>query len=70
MAYQHYQEHPRVQIPIRIDHSLHQRFTSISHRTKIPMSTLARDALERHISDIDSRGIPVVLKEMCKEVYQ
>lgn len=68
MSYQHYPEHPKVQIPIRIDHSLHQRFSSISHRTKIPMSTLARDALQRHISDIEARGITVVLDEMCEEV--
>ncbi len=61
--------HPRKQIPIRINHSQHARFTNISKRTKIPMSTLARDAIERHISDIESRGITAVLNDM-NEVYQ
>lgn len=59
---------PRVQVPIRINHSLHQRFTSISNKTKIPMSTLARDAIERHLTDIETRGISAVLDEMCEVV--
>ncbi len=63
------EQHPREQIPIRINHSQHTRFTNISKRTKIPMSTLARDAIERHISDIESRGITAVLNDM-NEVYQ
>lgn len=55
---------PRVQIPIRINYSLHQRFINISNKTKIPMSTLARDAIERHLTDIENRGIGAVLDEM------
>ena len=57
---------PRIQIPIRINHSLHQRFTKISNKTKIPMSTLARDAIERHLADIEYRGISAVLDDMCE----
>ena len=57
---------PRVQVPIRINYSLHQRFTSISNKTKIPMSTLARDAIERHLTDIETRGISAVLDEMSE----
>ncbi len=60
------EDEPRVQIPIRINQSLHQRFTEVSSKTKIPMSTLARDALERHLSDIETRGITAVLDEMCE----
>lgn len=60
------EDEPRVQIPIRINQSLHQRFTEVSSKTKIPMSTLARDALERHLSDIETRGISAVLDEMCE----
>ncbi len=63
------EQHPQKQIPIRINHSQHARFTNISKRTKIPMSTLARDAIERHISDIENRGITAVLNDM-NEVYQ
>ena len=62
------EEQPRVQIPIRIAHSQHTKITKISKRTKIPMSTLARDAIARHIKDIETRGITAVLKDL-DEVY-
>ena len=62
------EDQPRVQIPIRIVHSQHTKFTNISKRTKIPMSTLARDAIARHIHDIETRGITAVLKDL-DEVY-
>lgn len=62
------EEQPRVQIPIRIAHSQHTKITNISKRTKIPMSTLARDAIARHIKDIEIRGITAVLKDL-DEVY-
>ena len=62
------EELPKVQIPIRINHSLHERFTNISKRTKIPMSTLTRDAIERHIAVIEHRGITAVLSDL-DEVY-
>ena len=68
MTYQTTELLPKVQIPIRINHSLHERFSTISKRTKIPMSTLTRDAIERHISDIEHRGITAVLNEMDGEV--
>ena len=68
MTYQVTETKPNVQIPIRINHSLHERFTNISRRTKIPMSTLTRDAIERHISDIEHRGITAVLNDL-DEVY-
>lgn len=62
------EEQPRVQIPIRLAHSQHTKFTAISRRTKIPMSTLARDAIARHIKDIETRGITAVLNDI-DEVY-
>ena len=62
------EEQPRVQIPIRLAHSQHIKFTNISRRTKIPMSTLARDAIARHINDIETRGITAVLNDL-DEVY-
>ena len=68
MTYQVTETQPKVQIPIRINHSLHERFTNVSRRTKIPMSTLTRDAIERHISDIEHRGITAVLNDL-DEVY-
>lgn len=54
----------KIQLPIRISHAQHQRFVAISKTTKIPMSILARDALERHLSDIETNGIEVVLKQV------
>jgi len=62
------EEQPRVQIPIRINQSQHTKITNISRRTKIPMSTLARDAIARHIKDIETRGITAVLNDL-DEVY-
>jgi predicted DNA-binding protein len=53
----------KVQLPIRISQAQHQRFVAISQATKIPMSTLARDALERHLSNIETNGIEAVLKQ-------
>jgi len=58
------EEQPRKQIPIRIAHSQHTKFTNISKRTKIPMSVLCRDAIARHINDIETRGITAVLNDM------
>lgn len=58
----------KIQIPIRINPALHQRFVVVSKMTKIPMSILARDALERHLADIETYGIEVVLKK--KNIYQ
>ena len=69
MSSRNVEELPRVQIPLRINHSQHQRFTNISRHTKIPMSILARDAIERHITDIEHRGISAVLEDLC-EVHQ
>jgi predicted DNA-binding protein len=54
----------KIQLPIRISHSQHQRFVVISKTTRIPMSILARDALERHLSDIEENGIEAVLKKI------
>jgi len=51
----------RIQVPIRISSALHHRFASISKQTRIPMSILARDALERHLADIEANGIEVAL---------
>jgi len=67
MTYQTTELLPKVQIPIRINHSLHERFSNISKRTKIPMSTLTRDAIARHISDIEHHGITAVLNDLEDE---
>ena len=64
MTYQTTETLPKVQLPIRINQSLHERFSNLSKRTKIPMSTLTRDAIERHISDIEHRGITAVLNDL------
>jgi predicted DNA-binding protein len=54
---------PRVQVPIRLDASMYNKFNRISKSTKIPMSVLFRDAIERHTKDIETRGITAVLAE-------
>jgi predicted DNA-binding protein len=59
------EEQPRVQIPIRINHSLHEKFTRISNRTCIPKSQLARFALATFLNDIETRGVTAVLDEVC-----
>jgi len=56
---------PRIQIPIRINHSLYDQFTRISNRTCIPKSQLARFALATFLNDIETRGVSAVLDEMC-----
>jgi len=53
----------KIQVPIRISSKQHQRFATISQQTRIPMSILARDALERHLSDIETHGIEAVLQQ-------
>lgn len=52
----------KIQVPIRVSKSEHLRFVAISQQTRIPMSILAREALERYLSDIEIYGIEVVLK--------
>ena len=54
---------PRVQVPIRLDASMYKKFNRISKSTKIPKATLARDAIARHLNDIQIRGISAVLAE-------
>ena len=68
MPYQTTETLPKVQLPIRINQSLHERFSNISKRTKIPMSTLTRDAIARHIYDIEHRGITAVLNDLDDKV--
>ena len=55
---------PRIQIPIRIDHSLYDKFTRVSNRTCIPKSQLARFALATFLTDIETRGVSAVLDEV------
>ena len=55
---------PRIQVPIRINHSLHDQFTRVSKRTCIPKSQLARFALATFLNDIESRGVTAVLDEV------
>ena len=59
------EEQPKVQIPIRINHSLYEQFTRISNRTSIPKSQLARFALATFLNDIETRGVTAVLDEVC-----
>ena len=56
---------PRIQVPIRINHSLHDQFTRVSNRTCIPKSQLARFALATFLNDIETRGVTAVLEEVC-----
>jgi hypothetical protein len=60
-----FEEQPRVQVPIRINHSLYEQFTRISNRTCIPKSQLARFALATFLNDIETRGVTAVLDEVC-----
>jgi hypothetical protein len=60
------ENHPRIQIPIRINHSLHDQFTRVSNRTCIPKSQLARFALATFLNDIETRGVSAVLDEVCE----
>ena len=55
---------PQVQYPLRLDHQLHNKFYSLSKRTKIPMSTLGRLSITMFLDEVESRGITTVLNEM------
>ncbi len=59
-----YETHPKVHLPIRINHSLHQQFTKISESTLIPKSQLTRISLIRLFHDIETKGITTVLNEL------
>ena len=59
------EDFPRIQVPIRINHSLHDQFTRVSNRTCIPKSQLARFALATFLNDIETRGVSAVLDEVC-----
>jgi hypothetical protein len=56
-------EKPNVQFPIRISHDLHTRFTQVSLDTRINKSTLLRIAMDRLVTQIQSKGITAVLNE-------
>ena len=55
---------PQVQYPLRLDHQLHNKFYSLSKRTKIPMSTLGRLSITMFLDEVESRGITTVFNEM------
>ena len=55
---------PQVQYPLRLDHQLHDKFYSLSKRTKIPMSILGRLSITKFLDEVDSKGITTVLNEM------
>ena len=55
---------PQVQYPLRLDYQLHNKFYSLSKRTKIPMSTLGRLSITKFLNEVDSKGITTVLNEM------
>ena len=63
MSTRNTENEPRVQVPIRLDASMYKKFNRISKSTKIPKATLARDAIARHLNDIQIRGITEVLAE-------
>jgi predicted transcriptional regulator len=67
MNNQNTENEPRVQVPIRLDASMYNKFNRISKSTKIPKATLARDAIARHLNDIQIRGITAVLSDTCEE---
>ena len=54
----------KIQFPLRLNHELHAKFTSIATRTRIPMSTLGRLSITKFINEIESKGITCVLDEM------
>ena len=66
MSTQNTENEPRVQVPIRLDASMYNKFNRISKSTKIPKATLARDAIARHLNDIQIRGITAVLSDTCE----
>ena len=59
-----FQSTPYIQYPLRLDHTLHERFTRIASSTKIPKSTLGRIGITRLLNEIDEKGITQVLNEI------
>jgi hypothetical protein len=55
---------PHIQYPLRLDHQLHNKFHTLSKRTKIPMSTLGRLSITMFLDEVDTKGITTVLDEM------
>jgi predicted DNA-binding protein len=55
---------PKIQFPLRMNHELHTKFSNISSRTRIPMSTLGRLGIMRFLNEIELKGITRVLNEM------
>jgi hypothetical protein len=55
---------PQVQYPLRLDYQLHNKFYSLSKRTKIPMSTLGRLSITKFLDEVDLKGITTVLEEL------
>jgi hypothetical protein len=60
----HIESTPQVQYPLRLDHQLHDKFYSLSKRTKIPMSTLGRLSITMFLDEVNNKGITTVLNEM------
>jgi predicted DNA-binding protein len=58
------QSTPQIQFPLRMDHELHTKFSKISSKTRIPMSTLGRLGIRRFLNEIELKGITRVLNEM------
>ena len=59
----HIDDTPLVQFPIRLSKDLHTRFTRVSQETRINKSTLLRIALDRLVTQIQTKGITAVLSE-------
>lgn len=55
---------PQIQYPLRLDYQLHHQFRNLSHRTKIPMSTLGRLSITKFLDEVDMKGITTVLEEL------
>ena len=55
---------PQIQYPLRLDYQLHNKFYSLSKRTKIPMSTLGRLSITMFLDEVETRGITTVLNQM------
>jgi predicted DNA-binding protein len=64
MKLENYHPTPKIQYPLRLEYELHDRFSHISNKTKIPMSTLGRLGITKLINDIELKGITTVLEEM------
>ena len=63
-----YQTHegPYYQFPLRLNCEMAKKFTRISKATRINKSTLARDALDKHLADVERSGADKLINAICE----